>query len=280
MQTLDFPRYDTKLDRGMLIKYWLRGIVTSKYRNRLAVRNLPEVVAQVMKRCISTRDGKILLIKNAKAACSTAAQLLVHYDLGSFEDISKLHGSRKVRQGINYAKDHIAVLNDPASFKFTTVRDPFARTLSAFAMFFVPGGADVLEREDDEEDGRRRESGMWTLGYEPDGSVSRNFDIFLDYLEQCFAVDEAHVNPHWRPQIYTTAYGFITYDHIARVETLRRDLETIQDKIGHRFPGMDKPEGPQFNRSRVDVKSLLKVTDAQRRKVRDLFAADYEAFGY
>lgn len=262
------------------MRYWIGGLIKPAYRQRLVAQSLPGVVTQAMRRCVTTRDGKILLVKNPKAACSTAAQLLLHYDQGSFEDTAKIHRTKQLRQGMDFASHHLAALIDPKSFKFTIVRDPLSRTTSAFAMFFLNVGSDVFASDGGEEKARRRETGIWALGYDPSGSPSRNFDIFLDYIECCFAIDMAHVNTHWKPQVFTTAHGHIRYDHVGKVETLRRDLETIQEKIGHSFPGMDKPEGPQFNRSRVDVKTLLQVTPEQRRKVRDLFSADYEAFGY
>jgi hypothetical protein len=118
---------------------------------------------------------------------------------------------------------------------------------------------------------------MWTLGYEPDGDINRNFDVFLDYVAMCFEVSREHVNVHWRPQTLSIALDHISYAHICRVETLRQDLATVSDLVGFPLlpPGQEPPSVNQARR-----RGQFELSKEQRRKIRTLYADDYEAFGY
>ena len=124
-----------------------------------------------------------------------------------------------------------------------------------------------------------REQGMWTLGYDPEGDIHRNFDIFLEYLAHCLAVAPAEVNIHWKPQALSIARGLIDYAHIGRVETLQKDIRTIGE-MAERDLLKGLGEVPHFNRSADARAERITITHAQRRKIQSLYAGDYEAFGY
>lgn len=125
----------------------------------------------------------------------------------------------------------------------------------------------------------RSETGFRRLGYDPNGSPDRNFDLFLEYLAQTFALDPARANPHWRPQTLNIAHGEIDYAVVGRVERMRADLRALGERLGHRFPDLDAVTGPHFNHARK-TDELLAATASQRARVRQLFAADYDAFSY
>ena len=188
-----------------------------------------------------------------------------------------LHRMSAVHQGIRHAKALAAALEDPNCIRFTAVRDPATRAVSGFMMFFSGAGAEVFKAEGRDKQAARRESGIWTLGYEPDGDINRNFDVFLDYVAMCFEVSREHVNVHWRPQTLSIALDHISYAHICRVETLRQDLATVSDLVGFPLlpPGQEPPSVNQARR-----RGQFELSKEQRRKIRTLYEDDYEAFGY
>ena len=80
-----------------------------------------------------------------------------------------------------------------------------------------------------------------------------------------------------RSQTLSIALGHIRYSHIGRVESLKQDLQTISEMIGYSMFD-DRRELPSVNRARG--RSGFEPTAEQWRKIRQLYAQDYEAFGY
>jgi hypothetical protein len=241
------------------------------------LQTCPLLVAQALRRSVITRDRKLFFLKNPKAACSTVLQLMHHHEHGHFAEVRHLHRMSAVQQGIRHANTLVAALDDPNCVRFTAVRDPATRAVSGFMMFFSGAGAEVFKAEGRDKKAAKREAGMWELGYDPDGDMHRNFDVFLDYVAMCFEASREHVNVHWRPQTLSIALDNISYDHICRVENLRQDLNIVSDLVGFPLlpPGQEPPSVNQARR-----RSEFRVSDEQRRKIRALYADDYEAFGY
>ncbi len=74
------------------------------------------------------------------------------------------------------------------------------------------------------------------------------------------------------------AHGHIQYTHIGRMESLQRDLEIVGERLGYDLLGA-QAELPRVNRSRSGGPAI-NLTEEQRRKIRELYADDYAAFGY
>jgi hypothetical protein len=274
---VSFPRFGLPASSATALVYRTLGVVSPYYAGRAVLQTCPLLVAQALRRSVITRDRKLFFLKNPKAACSTVLQLIHQHEHGAFAEVRNLHRMTAVQQGIRHAKALVAALHDPDCIRFTAVRDPATRAVSGFMMFFSGAGAEVFKAEGRDKKAARREAGMWTLGYDPEGDLSRNFDVFLDYLKLCFEADRAHVNVHWRPQTLSIARGHIRYAHICRVETLRHDLRIVSDLVGYPLlrPG-DEP--PSVNQARRPGR--LELSKEQRRKIRELYADDYEAFNY
>jgi hypothetical protein len=276
---VSFPKYGLPASRSSTLLWRLLGTVSPYHKGKAAIQSRPLVVAQALRRCVLTRDRRLLFLKNPKAACSTVLQLLHHREHGRFADVSHLHRTQDIQQGIRHAEALIAALDDPECVRFTVVREPASRAVSAFMMFFSGAGAEVFKKEGRDKKAAKREAGMWALGYDPNGDVQRNFDVFLEYLAHCFSEGPEHVNVHWKPQTLSIAHGQIDYAHIGRMETLKQDLDTVSSMVGYSLlDGMS--ELPNVNRARSERAKSFELTAAQRRKIADLYAGDYEVFGY
>jgi hypothetical protein len=143
-------------------------------------------------------------------------------------------------------------------FVFTVVRDPYARTLSAYLDKFAAGGRQ-LDR-----------FGARIAGFDA-GQVS--FRGFCRYLA---AGGEAE-NAHWVRQTRITGLAD-RLDFVGRVESLGPDLARILERIGGDPATTPGRAGPSATGARD---RLGEYYDAEtRRIVAQVYRADFQAFGY
>jgi hypothetical protein len=272
-----FPRFGEPAGPAKHFFNRVLGLFSPYHRGRAAIQNCPLALAQALRRCVLTRDRRLLFLKNPKAACSTVLSLIHQHELGRSAAPDQLHRTNEIMQGLRHSEALFAALDDPNCVRFTVVRDPASRAVSGFMMFFSGAGAEVFTEERNKK-AAKREAGMWALGYDPKGDSGRNFDIFLEYLARCFATGPELVNVHWKPQTLSIAHGHIRYTRIGRMESLQRDLVIVGEKLGYDLVSA-QAELPRVNRSRSGGPAF-NLTKEQRRKIRELYADDYAAFGY
>ncbi|MBK1634538.1 sulfotransferase family 2 domain-containing protein [Rhodovulum adriaticum] len=239
-----------------------------RYRSLLQLEAYPEHLRGPLRNIVMSTDSKILFLRNLKCACTSVSQLLYYYSEGAFYQRSIHRATRGVYLARYHWEKIEPVYTAHSGFLFTLTRDPEARAWSGFTNFFV----------DDKNIARHNHTRpMRDHGYDPARGDSYNFDVFLDYVAHTLEIDPLQTSAHFRPQVYNIAYGDIDYDYIGKVETLSADLRTIFARAGaDGFPPEDLLE-QRFNRSEAPRAPL---TPAQQRRVREIFARDYEAFGY
>lgn len=147
-------------------------------------------------------------------------------------------------------------------FKFTVVRNPYTRTLSAYLDKIIR-----LEK--------------------PIKQISRTrlptFGEFCDYLEN----GGLHENIHWAPQTSIILLPVEKFDYIARIENMDRDLPFILGKLkdltGRTTPADFAPGGSRSSAYRapkaddkVDSHYDARTTEIVTR----LFAEDFRLLGY
>jgi len=136
--------------------------------------------------------------------------------------------------------------------KFTIVRNPYARTLSAFL--------DKVKR--------KQEIGSWR-GKEHD------FYSFLLWLEQGKLLD----NAHWAPQTSILLLPVAEFDFVGRVESLDRDLNYILRRLNGSAEGADI--NPVFsNATGAEEKLASFYCEKTANLVEKLYHRDFELLGY
>ena len=172
-------------------------------------------------------------MKNHKAACTNVLTLLIthmHHALGSdaalritMDGVHNLSPDylRAGARGLDWATA-TAALTDPGWFRFTILRHPFARTVSAWADKLRPGAGH-----------RQRRDLMTYLGRDADAPLG--LSEFLDIL----AHDEGarDLDRHWRPQHREISHGLVRYDLIGRVEAMEEARRALLAALFGVAPG-------------------------------------------
>ena len=206
-------------------------------------------------RCAVSSDSGFAYFRIPKAANSTVMASIHAWQRGfaprSAEELSLYKNSFSRPSGLN-SLDSFRSL-----YKFTIVRNPYDRILSAYR--------DKVVR-------RKRESAyvLYRLGKGRDDNAS--LDEFLFYLSDLGGLFD---DPHWMPQAGLAWVPRNELDFVGRVENLDADLSFLRD---------------QFFLSRQELSSWLRdttnnipgagLTPAQRKKVFSIYADDFEIFGY
>lgn len=98
------------------------------------------------------------------------------------------------------------------------------------------------------------------------------FDQFADALE---AQEPLELDPHWRPQHLNLMHGLVDLDYVGHLETFAADLERVRELTG-------MPQVPlEVRNARTTVPdSLFNGRPDLLRRVREVYARDFELYGY
>jgi len=154
----------------------------------------------------------------------------------------------------------LRMLNGEA-FRFSFVRDPIQRVESAYMSKVLkhrryPGRAALQE----------------ILGLPVGRHENLTFEQFIAAIE---LQDPLRMDAHWRPQHLNLGHGLIEYDLVGRLETFAADAARVRDATG-----MPDIPMPQWNASNKPATKLLAGRPDLRRKVQDIYARDFELYGY
>lgn len=174
---------------------------------------------------------------------------------------------------LNNVENAQAILEDENVKKFTFVRDPYSRVLSAYRNKVEP--FNNVENSMHAQD-------FWNSVYlkiqeETDSKAEVTFSTFLGWLlhsEHHFAKNE-----HWCPQSHIVHPERVKFDYIGKFENIEKDAAFILDEIGCdlKFPTQKQVKFPGTNATSL-VDQYYKADDIN--KVNALFADDFKNFNY
>jgi len=265
---MDKPVFLTPPIQSTLLNRLLAPFVPRyKVLNELAKE--PPHLRGPLRNLILSHDRRFMFLRNQKCACTQTTQLLYAYGNNGETYKGNIH---RANHGIYAARyrwmDIKPVFEAHMAFQFTFVRDPETRVHSAFRNFFVD--LTNIARH-------KHLKPMVAHGYDPARGEDYNFDVFLDYIAHSFAVDRLNTDSHWRLQVDNIAFNDIRFDYIGRVENYEADIRKVFDAGG--APGFPPAELLADRRNRSTTAKTA-VTPAQSARIRQLYAPDYEAFGY
>lgn len=208
-------------------------------------------------------DEGCIYVKNAKAGCSTVILWLHRVHTGDHEFLPQvnIHKEHRLPQVKHVGWDTVARMLAGDAFRFSFVRDPIGRVESAYR-------DKILAVKND----RWRVLVQETLGMPVDPNRELTFDQFLAALE---LQDPLRMDPHWRPQHLNLLHGLVEYDLVGRLENFAGDLARVRELAG-------LPDVPIEVRNVVPKPSgrLVDGHPDLLRKVQDIYARDYELYGY
>lgn len=247
-----------------LKKYNILAPIVPRYRCKKALSELEPHLWSIVNHTIISNNSQYLFVKNSKAACSSVSHAFYQWQYHVEYD-GNIHQCRQLLQGSRHTALVVNAFKNPAIFKFSFVRNPTKRAISAYNNFFV----DFRNRQH-----AKHLPFMQKLGFDVGNSGERNFDIFLNYLANSFELDLDRVDPHFRPQFYNVRPDLVSYDFLGRVENLESDLKSIMDTLRERGICLDLPNVERKNVSRGGYSP----TENQIRKLEKLFSKDYDLF--
>lgn len=145
---------------------------------------------------------------------------------------------------------------------FTFVRNPYARVYSAYNWLVVDGTEQM------------RRAYLAPLGWNASRSPS-----FLTFLELIAGQPTNERDHHWAAMTDFMPLKDIGFDFIGSVEHLNEDLPTIMRRIFRTDEHVD-PSLRMYRSSGSWAKSLESISPAAIDLIKELYCADFEAFGY
>jgi len=162
------------------------------------------------------------------------------------------------------------------TLRLTTVRDPLARAVSGFRYLCRSDAAGMAQFYPE----RARLCALTGFDWDRHPNTPDGFVRFLDYLRLELAHQtERPVDSHFRPQVLNILPGLFRPELVGRCEDLPTFFAEIAERLELPLPEGALEAAPR-NRAQDDVVAETLITPAARRLVTEIFAPDYEAFGY
>ncbi len=154
----------------------------------------------------------------------------------------------------------LEMLEDKQVFKFSFVRNPYTRILSAY-----------LSKMRWQE-GREKKEIADTLGILTKEKIS--FDQFLDAIKQTTSYN---MNPHWRIQTDQLFWSLIDYNFIGHLENFNQDFQKVIDNISPDY-NLQTQNYSRKTGSEIKLKNFYNSENINL--VKNIYQQDFQTFNY
>ena len=210
----------------------------------------------------STRHSYIY-VETPKVACSTIKSILQLAEVGG--DSSRLCDDvhDRARSPIpdvrNHAEDFWRLLGDPATFRFSFVRNPFSRSLSCYLDKFV------------------QDESMHARYYPMLGFPMNRKPTFRDFLRAIKDQPVVEHDTHWAPQTHLLCPVRMRYSFIGRFEFLELELAKLKGRLGllHSSSSFLAPHATSADQRLRDFYGREEIG-----LVQSIYEDDFRTFGY
>jgi hypothetical protein len=208
-------------------------------------------------------DYRCIYVRNAKVATGTTLLWLHRIHTGDYDFTPKrsIHAEHELPRVADVGWEEVVRMLNGDAFRFSFVRDPVRRLESAY----LSKVARLRRRP-------RRAALQEILGLPKDPHEELTVEQFIAALEM---QDPVRMDVHWRPQHLNLMHGLIEYDLVGRLETFAADVARIREATG-------MPDAPieARNVSKRPAAGLLDGRPDLLRRVADIYARDFELYGY
>jgi hypothetical protein len=230
-------------------------LVISWYYVRRIASVLDSRAGEVFMRSVHLPRLRAIYLPNPKVAGSTIISTLVRSDGSPHLEGLTDFNSKASRRAMSAAHDPAAfwrALGDPNYFRFTFVRDPYARAASAYL---------------DKIASRRQTRFAKQLRLSSNAS-------FLDFLHAVSRQRPAEMNRHWRPQCLLISKS-VNLSFLGRFETFERDFTAVKARLGVASDTVvrrDHGAGGGLHRELIGPQ--------ERALIEEIYDEDFRRFGY
>ena len=208
-----------------------------------------------------------------------AAALLAGYD--NWLDSAIVHS--RTEAGLHYidfSGPEDELLRDPDVKRYTMVRDPYSRVLSAYLNKVENRLPWLYVEADNENHFKKVAREIDSFRRNALGEVSFpevNLEVFLRWIRE--SNSKLVLDGHWLPQAILLRQPEVEFDIVGRFERLDEDSATILAAIGcdQRFPSQKETK---FEPTNAMNKLRRYYNDAAVALVNEIYGLDFEAFGY
>jgi dermatan 4-sulfotransferase 1 len=210
-------------------------------------------------RCAISKKNKFIYFRISKAANSTVISTL-KYACDRIKAKTQYHIRQEKKNYIRFSDLSDSEANEVIReyWKFTVVRNPYDRFLSAY-----------LDKILGNRPPKKQVSNY--LGLSPDNQIS--IDDFLTYLEY----GGIYENPHWAIQTDLIFIPLKKLNFVGKVETLQADMKFITKKIfGKEIEIKDwRPHATEAENKREQI-----LNSESKKRIYKIYQKDFDSFLY
>ncbi len=209
-------------------------------------------------------------MENPKVASTTLLTELHRQELGSTDQpLANVHERRLSplpKLSALGAKEQWRMLLSDEIFRFTFVRNPYSRLLSAY-----------LSKID--KSLRPKAQILAALSGKAEDEIADLTHVvsFAEFVEVVCSLKPEAMNSHWKPQVMQTLYNAVDFHFIGQFERLNDDFSAVRKRLF----GIEVGELPYSkNKTASSAKVESYYTPGLQAKVAQKFESDFAAFGY
>jgi len=209
-------------------------------------------------------------MENPKVASTTTLRILQQHEdamvAGKMANVHVRDSSPILQLSSMPVEKQIECLLENVLYKFTFVRDPYSRLLSAFLSKIekpLPAKAEILAI-------------IKGVDRSAIDDLSEHVD-FATFVDIVCSQSSVSMNPHWKSQLDQILFNKINYTFIGKFENFRTDIKSVCARL---FPGESYSFSHSANRTDSDAKLMRYYTRDLSDKVYRHFYDDFHAFEY
>lgn len=209
---------------------------------------------------------KLIYVETPKVGCTTIKKILQYNELDGDEsrlplDVHDRQQSPLKSPNMDEA-EFLRCLLSPEYFKFTFVRNPITRVLSAYLNKIV-GKAGAINQTQKE------------LGINP----FEHIPTFPEFVEIIYNQKPFDMNVHWAPQVFLLGINDVRYDYLGRFEHFEQSINHLASKKRLIIPSNAMTLG-RVHATNADEILHKHYTDSALRRVQEIYYEDFRYLGY
>ena len=237
-----------------------------KIRYRAFVNCIGGDRADIEYRFNLSEKHQYLYVETPKVACTTIKAVLQGAEGRKVDQVGAdaIHnrGQSPLHSPKNNPKLFFRILNSESAYRFTFVRNPYTRLLSAYL--------DKIRQKPIFDEWRVRRLQQLSL------PINENIS-FHDFVKSLENADPQKMDAHWRPQVLLIAQTNVHYNFIGRFENLNEDIKNVARYLGF-SDSLDFIKNPHVTNSDQKIKKYY--NKELFKMVNEIFLDDFKELNY